>query len=135
MAVARSNIDVVRDAWEAFSTGSADAMLPYIDPEFRGEVPPDASAEPDVYVGHAGVHRYLDLFAEVMEDLTFEPQEFIEAGEHLVVVCHVRGRGKGSGIEVEMTANIVTTVRDGLIVYMCGYPTMERALEAVGVAG
>jgi hypothetical protein len=45
---------------------------------------------------------------------------------------YARGRG---GIEVTARAATIYTIRDGAIVRMCMYQTLQEALEAAGLSG
>jgi ketosteroid isomerase-like protein len=130
--MASRNVDVVRGMLEAYSRGGSEAVLEFIHPDFHGEVPPEVSAEPDSYDGHEGVRRYFALFSEVIDDLEFEPYEFIEAGDRVLVVSRLSGRGKGSGIPVEMEAYTVGEVRGDKLAAMWAYGSRDAALEALG---
>jgi ketosteroid isomerase-like protein len=132
--VASRNVEVVRGMLEAYAAGGVDAVLPFIHPDFHGEVPPEVSAEPDSYEGHDGVRRYFDLFAEVIDDLAFEPYEFVEAGDRVMTVSRLSGVGKGSGIPVEMEAYNVAEVRGDKLSFMAAYASRDAALQALGEA-
>lgn len=132
--MASANVEIVRGMLEAYANGGVDAVLPFMHADFHGEVPPEVSAEPDSYDGHDGVRRYFDLFAEVIDDLAFEPYEFVEAGDRVMVISRLRGRGKGSGIPVEMEAYTVADVSGDKLTAMYAYGSREAALEALGPA-
>ena len=62
-----------------------------------------------------------------------EPQEFLDAGDRVVILLHEYQRGKGSGVELEVDTATIVDVRDGRIVRMQGYMNPAEALEAVGL--
>ena len=132
--MASNNVEVVRGMLEAYGQGGVDAVLPFIHEDFHGEVPPEVSAEPDSYDGPEGVRHYFDLFAEVIDDLAFEPYEFVEAGDRVMVVSRLSGRGKGSGIPVEMESYTVAEVRGDKLASMHAHGSRAAALEALGSA-
>jgi ketosteroid isomerase-like protein len=132
--MASRNVEVVRAMLEAYARGGSDAVLEFIHDDFHGEVPPEVSAEPDSYDGHEGVRRYFALFAEVIDDVAFEPYEFVEAGDRVMTVSRLSGVGKGSGIPVEMEAYNVAEVRGDKLSAMYAYASREAALEALGEA-
>jgi ketosteroid isomerase-like protein len=68
-----------------------------------------------------------------MGRLSHEPQRFIDAGNHVVVIMEIRGKGKDSGIEVTMRSGDVWTVEGGKVVQLAGYSVASEALEAVGL--
>ena len=73
--------------------------------------------------------------AESFEDLTFEPEQFLEApGGEVVVLIHARGRGPSSGLEIDNHIAWVWTYRDDKAVRMVVYEEPAEALEAVGLA-
>jgi ketosteroid isomerase-like protein len=104
-------------------------------------------AHPDVVVDlsrnvfNPGVHRGLDAFRhfveqvdEMWEDFQIEPEEFIDAGDNVFVASRMSGRGRGSGVEVEMRAFAVWTLREGKVSrWRAGYRDRAEALEAAGL--
>jgi ketosteroid isomerase-like protein len=54
----------------------------------------------------------------------------IDNGDSAVVLATFAGRGRESGVPVELPAVTRLTVRDGLIVTWTAYPTLEDALAA-----
>ena len=60
-------------------------------------------------------------------------EEFIDAGDRVLVTEHHRGRGRGSGIEVDTRLYSVYTVCDGKVVRMDQFTDRPEALEAAGL--
>jgi ketosteroid isomerase-like protein len=56
--------------------------------------------------------------------------ELIDAGEQVIAVLSVRGRGRVSGIELEYRPAGVWTLRQGKVVRVVWFPTRDEALEA-----
>ena len=74
--------------------------------------------------------------ADLTEGLTsarLEPQEFIEAGEHVVVPCTFHATGR-DGIELQARVTWTFTIRDGAVERICLYQERQEALEAVGLS-
>jgi ketosteroid isomerase-like protein len=57
-----------------------------------------------------------------------------DAGESVVVAHMMRGRGKESGVEVELPSTNVYTVHDGLVTAIHMYRDHGRALEVAGLS-
>jgi ketosteroid isomerase-like protein len=130
--MSRENVDSVRRGFEAFRRGGVEALLELVDPEFEMTTPPELSLEPSTYRGHAGLRRYFDTFYEVMEEISYEPEEFIDAGERVVVVpVRVAVRGRGTGIVADQRVATVWTLRNGKLVRLHAYATKAEALAAV----
>ena len=60
-------------------------------------------------------------------------EEFVDAGDRVVVALHLRGRGRGSGVEIDARFFDVYTIRDGKIVRMDEFTERFAALEAAGL--
>jgi ketosteroid isomerase-like protein len=117
-----------------FNRGRLDAALDsYVDPEVEVEyhgIRLDAHA---TYHGHAGVRAVVAEFQESFPDYRAEVEEFIDAGEDVVVAVHYSGHGKISGIEADLRVGQVWTVRDSKLVRWRIYRSKAEALEAVGL--
>ncbi|HEX3279375.1 MAG TPA: nuclear transport factor 2 family protein [Thermoleophilaceae bacterium] len=96
----------------------------------------DQSRIPDggVYEGREAFGQFFRRWFGTWDDLRITPERFIEQGDSVVVLLTVEGRGKGSGVRVEVKAADVWTVRDGKVISLVGYPDRAEALEAVGLS-
>jgi ketosteroid isomerase-like protein len=128
---ARSKPDLVRALFERFNGDDREGVLELISEDFVAEIPPSLSAEPDVYVGHAGVNRYLDAFEGLIEGVEFVPLELHEEGDQVIVEMVLRGRGAASGIEVEMRSAVIAWFADGKVTRMQPHPDLDAAREAL----
>jgi ketosteroid isomerase-like protein len=131
--MSEENVEIVRAFIDAADRADWDAMLKDAAPEFEVDLSRAVGPLHGVYRLDQ-VRPLLEEFAESWEaPLRFEAtDEFIEAGEHVVLpwTMYVRGR---DGIEVPSRVTWVWTIRDGAIVRMCMYQERQEALEAVGL--
>jgi SnoaL-like domain len=67
------------------------------------------------------------------DDWEIEVEDYLDAGERVVVLLHQRGRAKVTGIPVEMRLGQVWTIEDGKSIWMQMYASPEEALEAAGL--
>jgi ketosteroid isomerase-like protein len=126
-----SSVETVRLLYERVNDGGIEAAIGLIADDFVAEVPASMSAEPDVYRGHEGVRRYFAGFEGLMEEVRFEPLEFVEEGDAVIVWMRFSGRGVASGIDVGQFAAVVQRVRDGQVTWMEAHPDMDAAREAI----
>jgi ketosteroid isomerase-like protein len=70
----------------------------------------------------------------VWEELEMTAEEFIDGGDRVVVSGYFRGRGRGSGVEVDTRFYEVYTLRDGKIVRLDEFTGRADALEAAGLS-
>jgi ketosteroid isomerase-like protein len=132
--MARSNVEIIKEAHERLAAEGEDAMLEYIHPEFVGVAPPELSVEPQTYRGPAGFKRWFDSFHDAVDEVRIEPEEFIEAGELVVTPSRIVIRGHESGIEVAQKVTWVWSLRDGLAIRVDAYVDKETALRTLGIS-
>ena len=129
--MSKENVDLIRAIYEGWLRG--EIGLERFDPEismFESTTLPGAVSA----VGIDAVRRYMESFANYWDEIRFEPTEYIDAGEQVVVAARLVGRGKSSGVPVERTWAYVWTVREQTALRMDGYETRREALEAAGLA-
>jgi uncharacterized protein len=64
--------------------------------------------------GRDGVEAYATIFRDHVEGLWADPDDFIEAGELIVVLGRLRGRARATGEEYEVDFAHVWTLSDGV---------------------
>jgi ketosteroid isomerase-like protein len=131
LRVSESSVEVVRQLFERFAEGGIEPTLELFSEDVVIEIPPDMSAEPDDYHGHAGVRRYFAGFDGMITDLRYEALELIPVGE--TVLAHVRlsGRGASSGLDVALDPYVLHELEGGRIARIRPYPDREAAERAI----
>jgi ketosteroid isomerase-like protein len=84
--------------------------------------------------GVEAMRAYVQDWLDDFDDVHFELEELIDAGEQVVAVQRVSGRAKASGVATELRYAVVNTIRDGKVVSGREYWTRAEALEAVGLS-
>jgi ketosteroid isomerase-like protein len=130
--VAESNGELIRQGFEDLAADGYEALLPLIAPDFELTTPPGLAAEPDTYRGPDGMTRYFESFYEAMDEIHFEPHEFREIGDWVVVPFTLTARGRSTGLEAEQIAVMAWQLRDGLAVRLEVFAELSEALDAVG---
>jgi ketosteroid isomerase-like protein len=128
--MSQENVEVVRSLYAGWLRG--EIGIDKLDPEIsmvESETLPGAASA----YGIEAVERYMRSFANYWEQIRFEPQEYIDAGNQVVVVARLIGKGKKSGVEVTRTWAYVWTVRERKALRMVGYADRAEALKAVGL--
>jgi ketosteroid isomerase-like protein len=83
--------------------------------------------------GYEGLLRFTQDQTDGFEQMWLEVDEFIDAGDRLLVAVRWGGRARHTGLPVEFDAMHVWTMRDGKAARFDIYETREEALEAVGL--
>jgi hypothetical protein len=127
------NVQIARQAYEAWGRDGIDGILEYLDPEIEWRTWERFARGPRVYKGHEGVRQLLQsIFLDNFDDFAVEPREFIDAGEAVVVPVRLRGKAKGTGEEESFDLVQVWTERDGKALRLDVYDSKEEALSALG---
>ena len=123
----------MRHRFEAFNRGDLAAMIELTDPD---AVWWDRADDPWGGAPHRGRDACFQHLAEILEDaeLQAQPQEFIDAGDRVVVGVRLVGRGRTSGVAFKEDEFHVFTLRDGLVIETREYRDRAEALEAAGVS-
>ncbi|HEY7150573.1 MAG TPA: nuclear transport factor 2 family protein [Solirubrobacterales bacterium] len=130
-----SNVDLIRQGFEALNERGVEALLPFIHPEFEVTTPPGLAAEPDTYRGPEGIRRYFDEFYEAMDRVTFDARDFIAVGELVVVPMILRARGRTTGIVAEQEVVQVWKLRGEQAIRVEVFATLDEAMATVGDGG
>ena len=131
--MSQQNVEIVRNAVEAFNSGDVGRIFALAHPDFEAQIVPELSAEPDTYRGREGIQRYFESFREAFEQIRFEAEGFSDAGDDVVVALRMTAIGRLTKIPVEQRNAGVWTVLDGKIARIQTYASISEALEAVGL--
>ena len=125
----QENVEIVRELWDAYSRGDFDRVMALSDPYVVL-----VSLEEGPLYGSDAVRANYARWIEAWEE---EPEttveEVISTGDHVFVIAHFKGRGRGSGVRVEQRLYEVYTLRNGRILRVDEFSDRIEALEAVGL--
>jgi ketosteroid isomerase-like protein len=130
--MSQENVEIVRSLYDALNRRDWDGV-------FR-------DAHPDFYMTtqrgpNAGPHRrreeaegFLKDYIAAFDRIVWEPEEFFESGDHVVVVLTTRSRPKRGSVDMVTRNGHLWTVRDDTILSINTFPDPNKALEAVGLS-
>jgi ketosteroid isomerase-like protein len=128
--MSQANLEIIKRGYEHFKArGEIRAH-----PDLVWDVSNLGWPDQQVYDGPAGAMQFNAEWAAAWDDWELEPEDFIEAGERVVVIVNQRGRSQATGISVDMRFAQVWTLRDGRAIRMQMYASVEEALDAVGLS-
>jgi ketosteroid isomerase-like protein len=132
--VSRKRVDLVRQGYESWNRGDRGWVLEHMTPDVEWITPPD-DPDPGTFTGYEGVARFWDQWSAAVGLLHFEPQELIDAGDHVVVMTRRTGRGEHSGVEIADTVVQVFTFRDDdKCIRVREFYDRAQALESIGLS-
>jgi ketosteroid isomerase-like protein len=130
--MSQENVELIRRSFAAYDAGDLAGMIALMDEKM---VTRRLAPGPDPGTWH-GIEGALQVTAEWMEtfdDFAMTAEEYIDAGDHVVVRVREEGRGSASRAPVTAIFWFVFGVRDGKIATWDMYFAREQALEAVGL--
>jgi uncharacterized protein len=130
--MSQENVEIVRRGYERFNDHDIDGFLQLCAPDFEFRDLPSLPGS-GVFTGHDAARGWWAQLVDAFEDLRFDADDFIDAGDRVVVVNHATGRGRGSGADVEMHFSSVWTLNDGKVVKCIVYDDHDDALKAGGL--
>jgi ketosteroid isomerase-like protein len=131
--MSQENVEVLQRMFAAYNSRDIEATLDALDPDIEWQSS-DIAVERQTYRGHAAVRGFFEDNLDMWEDHHVEPEEFIDAGEHVVVPIRLSGRGRVSGVQTEARFVQVWTVRGGKVTRLRNYVDRTEALEAAGLS-
>ena len=124
---------MVRKVFDRWGEGDFRASVELFDPHvvlvLRPEFP-DSGA----YLGLEGVADYMRGFLEPWTHITIEADEFVEAGDSVLVHVIQRGVGDASGVETELRYFQLWSFRGGTVIRLESIRERDQALEAAGLS-
>ncbi len=93
------NVELLRRYYESWNGGDVESVVAALsdDVEWHGH---PRLPEPGPYADPTAVGRWMEQFQEAWGELHAEPVELLEAGDGVVALVHMTGRGRGSGVAV-----------------------------------
>ena len=134
--MSQENVEILRRQFALLSQDDYEA--------FFDELPPEGVfdfsrrlIDPVVLRGRDELRAWIERERQMWEGdhVSYEPKELIDAGDKVLALVRVSGRGKASGVEVEAYVWNVATFRDGEWVEMTYFgDDRAAALEAAGLS-
>jgi ketosteroid isomerase-like protein len=133
LAMAHENANVVRAVVDAQQRRDWQAFRRLYDPDIEWEDASGLWGDWGIRCGFDEVRDAWVTWFEAFEQVDFQIEELIEAGDKVVAFIRARGRGRESGLVIDQRLPSVWTVRGGRVVRVRGYREAGDALEAAGL--
>ena len=126
------NVEIVRRALDAFSSGDADSFAALTTPDLEWKTGLGA-VEGEVFRGHEGVQTYFARLGSAWEEFRFLAEEYRDRDDTVLVLGRLEGRGRGGGVPVVSPVGAVWDLRDGLIWRLRAYLDQGEAERVAGL--
>jgi uncharacterized protein len=124
--------EALRARYKATSKSDLGAVFDDVHPDFELKTA-DRVPGAGTYRGVEAATQFFADLVEPFEEVTYEPQEFFERDDKIVVFLLVRFKPQGSDAVVENLVGALWTIRDGKPIRCEMFPQREQALEAAGM--
>lgn len=132
-AVSPENVEIVRQVLDAYERRDVETLRALNDTDMELDWSASHGWLAGVYRGFDDVLRFHLGYFEAFERIVFEPEDFIDVGDAVVVPNVARQWGR-DGIEVTARSALVFTLADGKVTRVCLYQELAQALKAAGLA-
>jgi ketosteroid isomerase-like protein len=131
-AMSQENVDAVRAIYQRFSEGDFRASVDLLDRQIVFLMMPDAP-DAQVYVGVEAVAAATRALFDTWADFTLKAEEFIPAGDSLVVRVRQQGVARISGVPTDEHYFTVWSFRGRKVIRIENFRERAEALEAAGL--
>jgi ketosteroid isomerase-like protein len=133
--MSQENVEALRSGYAApdqFKT-FAESLAPESD--FELYLPTEYPEGEQVFRGREGINALAATSRELWSEWRFVPEQFLDAGDRVVVFALLIARGHESGVPIELETTHVWTFREGRPTSMRVYRDRAEAIEAAGLRG
>jgi ketosteroid isomerase-like protein len=129
--MASRNVDLIRPIYEEWGRGSWRMAFDVYDPHMEWGWSSEFLGLAGVYEDSRDPNPRLKAWLSGWEYWRAEADEFLEFGDHVVVLATYHGRGKGSGVEIHQLGAHVFKLRDEKVVRLEIFASREKAIASV----
>lgn len=132
--MAPGNVDLIRPIYEEWGRGNWRPRFDVYHPNMEWGWSDEFPGLSGVYEDHEDPNPRLLTWLSGWEHWRAEADEFLEFGDHVVVLATYHGRGRGSGVEISQEGAHVFELRDGMVMRLEIFATRAKALQSVQAA-
>jgi ketosteroid isomerase-like protein len=132
--MASGNADLIRPIYEEWGRGNWRPAFDVYHPEMEWGWSDEFPGLAGVFADNEQPNPRLRAWLSPWDHWRAVAEDFLEIGDHVVVLATYLGRGKGSGVEIRQEGAHVFELRDGKVVRLEIFASRERALQSVEFA-
>jgi ketosteroid isomerase-like protein len=128
--MSRENVETVRAVWRAFSSFQfpTEAFAEDVEWHTAADLPDQETCK-----GHSAVQQMLATGWENVFDPGCEAEEFMDAGDRVLVRWRGWGKGRASGVPIDWQEAHTYKLREGKVVEVREFRSWPEALQAAGL--
>jgi uncharacterized protein len=106
--------ELIREIYVRVNADRSDEVPELLQEDAVLELPP-GNLDAGVHRGHDAISQAAQGWADSWDDFSMEPEEVVERGDEVFVMCRYRGRGRGSGVPLDSLVAHLWEIRDGKV--------------------
>jgi hypothetical protein len=131
--MASQNVEALRDVYEHWGRGDWAYIPPIYSDDFEWGWSEEFPGIAGVYHDTESPNSRLQTWLSPWEHWQVEVEDYIEQDETIIVLTRYQGRGKGSGVDVDVAGAHVWQMRDGVALRLEVFANRHTALASVGL--
>jgi ketosteroid isomerase-like protein len=129
--MAREHVEIAKQAIDAFNRTDVDAFVELTTADFEWS-PSMVAIEGEIFRGVEGIAAYFVSLSNAWKEFLIIPGTFREAGDVVVMLGALRGRGPNSDVTVDSSLGMAFDMRGRKIARIRGFLDHAEALRAAG---
>jgi ketosteroid isomerase-like protein len=129
--MAQENAEIAKRAIDAFNRIDVDAFTELTTADFEWS-PSMVAIESEIFRGSEGIAAYFASLGNAWKEFLILPGTFREAGDVVIMLGGLRGRGRNSDVTVDASLGMVFDLRGRKIARIRGFLDHAEALRAAG---
>ncbi len=133
--MSQANVEIAKRVIDAFNGRDVDSIFKCVNSDIEWFPALPGVVEGDGYRGREGIEMYFEEISNTWEEYSVVGQDFRDLGnDRVLVLSRVKGRGRGSGVQVDSPIGVIYDFRDGKMSRVRAYLNHGEALRAAGVS-
>ena len=129
--MAREQVEIAERAIDAFNRTDVDAFTELTTADFEWS-PSMVAIEGEIFRGSEGIAAYFASLGNAWKEFLIIPGTFHEAGDVVIMLGGLRGRGRNSDVTVDSSLGMAFDLRGRKIARIRGFLDHAEALRVAG---
>jgi len=120
----------LREQFARFNAGDRSVLFEVLDDDVDWKIP-EIFPTQEIAPGRTGIEAFLEDQFELFDDFAIEPEDYIRNGDRIAILVRQRGRGRASGVPIEIRIAQVWTLSGGRVVRFEGVSSQDDARRMI----
>jgi ketosteroid isomerase-like protein len=131
--MSQENVEITRRWNSAYNSRDVDTLIELTDPDF--EMKSIFVSIESVFRGYEGFpHAYFEAVEDAYERFQVVPEDYIDAGTAVLLLCRIEWRGRESGAEGTVPLAVAAWLKAGRVFHIESFADIHDGFRAVGLS-